>query len=109
MGTNYYLHENVCESCGRSDEPLHIGKSSAGWVFTLRIYPDKGINSLEDWLPRLLKGSRIEAVSGGHFEVTLKELLNRIVCRDANSSRHPRDLDYTPGRGTWDVTEREFS
>lgn len=43
MGTNYFLR-------GDSDE-LHIGKSSAGWCFSLRIYPLLNINSLEDWKP----------------------------------------------------------
>ena len=49
MRTNYYLHENTCEHCGRSDAPLHIGKSSFGWCFALRVYPDQGINDLSDW------------------------------------------------------------
>lgn len=52
MGTNYYLKENTCECCGRSEE-RHIGKSSGGWVFCLRVYPDEGINTLDDWKPRL--------------------------------------------------------
>ena len=52
MGTNYYLHledKPKCESCGRETEPLHIGKSSYGWVFSLHVIPEKGINSLQDW------------------------------------------------------------
>lgn len=28
---------------------LHIGKSSAGWHFSLCIYPELGINNLDDW------------------------------------------------------------
>ena len=28
---------------------LHIGKSSYGWHFSLCIYPELGINDLEDW------------------------------------------------------------
>lgn len=49
MGTNYYLHGKECPCCGRASEPLHIGKSSAGWHFSLHIIPEKQINSLEDW------------------------------------------------------------
>ena len=49
MGTNYYLHKNTCEHCGRSDERLHIGKSSAGWCFSLRVHPWEHINDLPDW------------------------------------------------------------
>jgi hypothetical protein len=49
MGTNYYLHRNLCRHCGRSNEPMHIGKSSAGWCFALHVIPELGINDLPDW------------------------------------------------------------
>ena len=45
MGTNYYLHP-------RPDgpfEPLHIGKSSAGWCFSLHVMPEESIHDLDDW------------------------------------------------------------
>lgn len=48
MGTNYYLREKCCKECGRYNE-LHIGKSSGGWAFSLRIYPDLGIKTIDDW------------------------------------------------------------
>lgn len=50
MGTNYYLHKNTCEHCGRSDEPIHIGKSSGGWCFALCVHPYDHINDLPDWV-----------------------------------------------------------
>ena len=51
MGTNYYLEERApCRECGREFERLHIGKSSAGWVFALHVYPDKDIHDLPDWV-----------------------------------------------------------
>jgi hypothetical protein len=54
MGTNFYFRKplaNYCEHCGRSDPPkeLHIGKSSAGWCFSLHVYPEQGIHTLDDW------------------------------------------------------------
>jgi hypothetical protein len=49
MGTNYYLHTGVCPHCGRSQESLHIGKSSAGWCFALHVIPEAGIKTLDDW------------------------------------------------------------
>ncbi len=50
MGTNYYLHQKPdCECCGRPFEPLHIGKSSGGWCFSLHVIPEDGINTLDDW------------------------------------------------------------
>lgn len=56
MGTNYYLmQKSKCPMCsmGHVNEEMHIGKSSAGWVFALRVYPDRGINTLYGWLPLL--------------------------------------------------------
>lgn len=50
MGTNYYatVKSQECEYCGRADEVTrHIGKSSAGWAFTVRTYED--IADLQDW------------------------------------------------------------
>ena len=55
MGTNYYLHRNICAHCGRGDQPLHIGKSSVGWCFSLHVgrdYEDEPlakIRDLDDW------------------------------------------------------------
>ena len=46
MGTNFYLHAPACAHCGHAEEPLHLGKSSAGWCFSLHVYPDK---LLCDW------------------------------------------------------------
>lgn len=50
MGTNYYLEpQKPCECCKRPYEGRHIGKSSAGWCFSLHVYPDDGIADLPDW------------------------------------------------------------
>lgn len=48
MGTNYYLYGVPCPCCGNRPPPYHIGKSSAGWYFTLHIDPAKGISGLDD-------------------------------------------------------------
>jgi hypothetical protein len=40
MGTNYYLKGTPsCDHCGRGGDErgAHIGKSSGGWVFSLRV------------------------------------------------------------------------
>lgn len=48
MGTNYYLHYNVCESCGRSDS-IHIGKCSAGWKFLFHWHHNiRNVNEYKD-------------------------------------------------------------
>ena len=49
MGTNYYLMQEKCEHCMATPKKRHIGKSSAGWCFSLHIYPNEGVRSLGDW------------------------------------------------------------
>ena len=50
MGTNYCLYPKArCECCEREFDEIHIGKSSGGWCFSLHVYPEDGINTLEDW------------------------------------------------------------
>jgi len=56
MGTNYYWYRaetNKCEHYGRSDksEPVHIGKSSSGWCFSLHVSSDSQFppSTFDDW------------------------------------------------------------
>lgn len=55
MGTNYYVRSDdpdfeypfgLTEQA--TDEGLHIGKSSMGWHFAMRVYPEQGIMSFTD-------------------------------------------------------------
>ena len=57
MGTNFYLESvektEACEHCGTPNAiatERHIGKSSAGWVFLLHVYPEENIRDLNDWI-----------------------------------------------------------
>ena len=52
MGTNYYLHKkhDTCPTCGHRDEPRHIGKSSAGWCFSLVSDAIDGPADLAGWI-----------------------------------------------------------
>ena len=100
MGTNYELR------LAHGGETLHIGKSSAGWAFALRVDPDRGINGLEDW-ERLWSspGARIFDEYGR--ELSPREMRDQIVNRG-----HPMGLRRTGGicgPGTWDLVEGEFS
>ncbi len=134
MGTNYYheMRANHCAACGRADaERLHIGKSSAGWVFSLRTYPDKGIHTLGDWVKRLEAGGTIRDEYGE--EVTLGDMLAVITARmGASQTWTPGELTQNGaeagphglarisgahflqrgvahGPGTWDLCPYEFS
>lgn len=133
MGTNYYWHEKPpCEHCGQTiGERLHIGKSSAGWCFSLHVSSFDGIRSLGDWQNRFdLPGSWIADEYGDR--VTVEEMLSIITerkwdgpnrCVDAgwiernHAQQGPNGLmrhkigPYCVGHGegTWDLIPGEFS
>lgn len=139
MGTNYYLEAKPpCTCCGRPFERQHIGKSSAGWCFTLHV--DENHRDLPDWVEEWSKpGAAIVDEYGDG--VAGDEMLLIITARhwtDApwetlplphgaswstfhaqNQSehgpngllRHRIDRHYciAHGSGTWDLCTGEFS
>jgi len=128
MGTNYYWHnKKPCPTCGHEDEPLHIGKSSAGWVFALHVYPDKGIDDLQDWESRWGEGEiRDEygdtvSPDAMRAEITQREWPKRFrhesdfhsqnMSEDGPNGlvRARRDRVYKHGAGTWDCHLGDFS
>lgn len=132
MGTNYYFHEEVpCEKCGHRPEGRHIGKSSCGWCFALRIYPDDGINDLGDWarIWVAVDGGTIENEDG--YKIELAEMIE-IICNRRGPDREETNAWYEEnpvampgpnnlvrhrtgggcvghGEGTWDLLIGEFS
>lgn len=139
MGTNYYHHTNICGHCGRGDEPKHIGKSSGGWCFSLHVYPDQGIRTLEDW-ERIFRGHGTLIKDEYERVISADEMVDVIRNRswkerskntpptlytswdqfhEKNLSefgpnglmRHKVDMKYCigHGEGTWDLLIGEFS
>ena len=131
MGTNYYFHQAVCEHCVRSDEPLHIGKSSAGWCFTLHVIPEKQILDLEDW-KRIFQIPVSKIIDEFGRNVSVADMLSNItdrywpyecqattgVLRKNHAEPGPRGLlrhrienghCISHGAGTWDCVVGEFS
>jgi len=100
MGTNYYLRGNpACPHCGRCpDQGLHIGKSSSGWTFGLRVYTDDAwrvadfaagigqIHTLADWLPLF---DRFGVLDEYGDEVEAAEMIEIITER---TTRNPTGL-----------------
>jgi len=133
MGTNYYFYEKqACKCCGRDFERIHIGKSSAGWCFSLHVYPENGIKDLDDWETKwTIMGSRIRNEYGQ--EITPQEMEkiiqdrgwpkkneiptvqwlneNRAVPGPKGLARHRIDGQHCTGHGegTWDLIIGEFS
>lgn len=114
MGTNYYLHQKPdCECCGRPFEPLHIGKSSGGWCFSLHVVPEDSIKSLDDWRELWSKpGAYICNEYGERIPLDeMEAVITRRSWRGQNPQRHPRDDPRCTGHGlgTWDYITGEFS
>lgn len=112
MGTNYYLQPKPpCDCCGREYERKHIGKSSCGWVFALRVYPDDGIHDLDDWLPLFTQpGARIKDEYGA--DVPPLDMVMAIISRSHRDGLQRSTVKGTvvkAGRGTWDCHTGDFS
>jgi hypothetical protein len=135
MGTNYYLREPptdtssmVCPHCGRGgpSPELHIGKSSAGWCFSLHVHPDRGLADLAQWeelwsRPGMaIKDEYGRAISPEMMSAVIRERTwpgkNR-AATDAYSMEGPNNLRRSVlgdgcvghGAGTWDLFEGDFS
>lgn len=112
MGTNFYVELPPCECCGRTYESKHIGKSSAGWCFSLHVYPEEGINTLQDW-KKYLQGKTIVNEYGEN--VSFERLIQTITCRqhllaDVELNRHEIDGHFCVGHGdgTFDYLVGDF-
>lgn len=130
MGTNYYLElkEQVCPTCGHdSSRDLHIGKSSAGWVFGWRGYrasewesspAGRDLTSPSEWFSYLaeqVEGGRVIRDEYGR-EHSLEEFRSWVLAKrrpnpnGAQPSSHrdvcPNDTEHVDGD---DVLFHEFS
>ena len=57
MGTNYYHYkEKIKESDENSNEGLHIGKNSWGWVFHFEAHKDLGLTTVQAYKDFLKEG-----------------------------------------------------
>jgi hypothetical protein len=112
MGTNYYLktqgEEPHCSTCDCRGRGRHIGKSSGGWCFALRVYPDEGIRFLDDWI-RLFEKRDVLILDEYNQRVSVFEMLETILNRPASSQRHEiNGVCIQHGRGPYDYMEGEF-
>jgi len=80
MGTNYYVSSHF-------GEKRHIGKSSAGWCFSLHVYPEEGINNIEDWL-KVLAGDSAYCIDEYDKVLTVLTVLRTIINRSRSGRLH---------------------
>lgn len=111
MGTNYYLRWNPCAACGRGEDDLHIGKSSAGWAFSLNTHPDNGIESLDDWkaawADRAIRDEYGSTITPAEMERIIEA---REAWQDRPLARHQVDGRHclAHGPGSYDIMRGEF-
>ena len=111
MGCNYYLHRNVCPTCDTPPgEPLHIGKSSAGWCFALRVdrsdpdpwddEPVEEIKTFDDWV-RLFNES--DSVIKDEYDrvVSVEDMISIISRREFHTDSSRFDEPYDASRGPY--------
>lgn len=73
---------------------IHIGKSSIGWHFGLCIYPEYGINSLDDWI-RLFRTTENNIVDEESRKLKPSEILDRIEDRkQLEFEKYESEQDY---------------
>ena len=130
MGTNYYVNKKpdlVDILRGEEDLELHLGKSSAGWCFSLRIYPEMGLVNLETWYKFLSKG-RITITDEYGTTHDIDDVIHRITKRSWKHEhtlsdikkypdrfhkdgcrRHTSSDQTKPGKGSYDLCNYEFS
>lgn len=135
MGTNYYLHLpgfDECPECGCMTRPrrMHIGKSSGGWCFGLRVIPEKGIKGLGDWKAAWSReGAEIRdeygyPVEPSHMEDIIRDRSWRDGPPSARTLRRNNAVEgpcglmrrrvgsglcIGHGEGTWDLLAGDFS
>jgi hypothetical protein len=70
--STHYDWVPVVDFTGRRINKRQLGQSSGGWCFALRVYPEEGINTLDDWMVLL------QRPGSGVFDE-----LNRLIRLDA--------------------------
>ena len=99
MGTNYYLQPIDPEDTRKT---RHIGKSSGGWCFSLHVYPDEGINTLDDWF-LLFNTEGIRIVDEYGKEIHPDGMMIKITVRESI----PIDWDTIEQKSFFNYVSRE--
>ena len=114
MGTNYYVVPNRPSI----EEPIHIGKSSAGWMFLFQDvcepYRDVPViwhsyDEVEDWLHRHTVDLNDYVIINEYDEiVSFDELINRIQEIQISCKNNPDNFTYCRNVNGYRFEEGEF-
>ena len=117
MGTNYYVVKN-----GPSvREPIHIGKSSIGWLFGFQGHNDRWddppvvwntYKQVRDWLKKYTVDSTDYVIMNEYDEVVSFEDFFDLVDskqKDPDCLRNPDNFDYARNVDGYRFTYEDFS
>jgi hypothetical protein len=113
MGTNYYLREDICDTCNRYRE-VHIGKSSVGWKFTFNVINDvKSYQDIKILLKELTDG-KSKIFDEYNEEIKYEDFINIVEnSKDGKSSYHeisnPDIHLMTLDSDGWTFSDSEFN
>jgi hypothetical protein len=99
VGTNYYLYTKgtlLDRLTGKQEDEIHIGKSSGGWCFSLRIHPELGINSLTDWYKVWRRNKAVIRNEYGE-EVSIEEMIDVVTKRKRHRQPFVPSNGYVSG------------
>lgn len=108
MGTNFYYQEPISLNSFIYLHPVHIGKSSCGWMFGLRTDKELNLLTWNDWKAFLKDKTIVDEYDN---EWTFEDFCQKVENRPKDWKRHSR-IGYclSWGEGTWDMMDDiEFS
>lgn len=115
MGTNYYVVPNRPSV----EEPIHIGKSSAGWMFLFQEIDSPWheppivwhtYEQVMDWLQRYTVDTSEYVILDEYDRViSLEELDNRIQEKQISCKNNPDNFTHCKNVNGYRFEEREFS
>ena len=90
MSTNYEAKIALTEKANGPTLTLHIGKSSAGWCFSLHVHPEHGINTLADW-QKVWRQPNATIVNEYGRAIAADEMLDEVIARSWKGTRQNDD------------------
>lgn len=116
MGTNFYA---IKRKPSLYNTPLHIGKSSGGWMFLFHGYQDYhfdnefyydeaiNINSIEDWA-KYLKNDNIVILNEYDEEYTYEEFFKMVFYKQLIGANNPDNFKNCANIDGFRFTYRDF-
>ncbi len=102
MGTNFYLKSKRCDECGHVPDPMHIGKSSAGWKFC---FEASRFETKKDWFA-FLEENQEYILDEYDEKVSLEDFKKMVEIKKDGLTHDEYEKKY--GSGRWQPNCKEW-